>query len=194
MTPTGASNDIEIEIAIDWDGPHTIEYVIEEKNDAGESPKFWGNDYGLYQIYGRHILYGKDTLLYIGKVTEETFSQRFTSHQQWLKDEEEISIYLGRINSPTEYSENNENEWKRAVNLTESILIYKYSPCYNAKSISNPPCLKPYSKIILKHSGMRFRLYEYDIAPEDYRSTDQEKKPRKLTRSRVRGGHTTYAG
>ncbi len=44
----------------------------------------WGEDYGLYQIYGKHILCGKDTLLYIGEATEQTFSTRFKQHQHWL--------------------------------------------------------------------------------------------------------------
>ena len=52
-------------VRIEWEGPFSIEEVL-ELNDGNK-------DYGLYQIYGHHIVYGKDSLLYIGQ-TGTTFS------------------------------------------------------------------------------------------------------------------------
>lgn len=53
-------------IRIEWEGPYSLEEVITKMVDGGKNPDWDGNDYGLYQIYGRHILSGKNTLLYIG--------------------------------------------------------------------------------------------------------------------------------
>lgn len=94
-------------------------------NDAGKSPDWGGDDYGLYQIYGKHILCGF-TLLYIGKTVEKTFSGRFKQHEQWLNEEEKIRIHLGRIHDPEKHSAKDKWEsWKRDVERAEQILIYK---------------------------------------------------------------------
>jgi len=58
------------EIQIDWQGPFSVEEVIKKMDDEGASPNYDGEDYGLYQIYGTHILCGHNTLLYIGKATQ----------------------------------------------------------------------------------------------------------------------------
>jgi len=59
------------EIRIEWSGSFSLESVIEKMNNAGSLPDYEGEDYGLYQIYGKHILCGPDTLLYIGEATEQ---------------------------------------------------------------------------------------------------------------------------
>ena len=51
------------EIKIEWDGPFSLKEVVEKMDDAGQPPDYEGKDYGLYQIYGKHILCGKNTLL-----------------------------------------------------------------------------------------------------------------------------------
>ena len=51
-------------VKIEWEGPFTIDQVL-ELNDKSK-------DFGLYQIYGRHVIFGVGSLLYIGK-TEDTF-------------------------------------------------------------------------------------------------------------------------
>ena len=74
-------------VRIEWEGPFSIEEVL-ELDDRNK-------DYGLYQIYGHHIVYGKDSLLYIGQ-PGNTFSQRFNEHLVWLEEEEGVFIYVGR--------------------------------------------------------------------------------------------------
>lgn len=44
-------------IEIEWDGPK----MESEFSNLNES-----NDYGLFQLYGTHELYGPNTLLYVG--------------------------------------------------------------------------------------------------------------------------------
>ena len=72
-------------VTIEWEGSFCLDYVIDELNGK--------DDYGLYQIYGTHIVYGASSLLYIGKAEGLTFSQRFSQHRsEWLSEEG------GRIN------------------------------------------------------------------------------------------------
>jgi len=69
-------------IEAEWKGPYSVAAIIKKINDGGSLENgFSGNDYGVYQIYGNHILCGKNMLLYIGKVTNQTFSERFKQHQ-----------------------------------------------------------------------------------------------------------------
>ena len=147
-----------------------VEEIIEKMNDEGHPPDYDGNDYGLYQIYGKHILCGPNTLLYIGKATQQTFSKRFKDHKKWwLDDEEEIQVYLGRVYDSKIHSEkDNWKSWERDVGLAENILIYKYSPNYNNTGIGNKPSLSPFEKVKLIHTGKRHRLEKEDHSPEDY--------------------------
>jgi|WetSurSiteA1Bulk_404760.scaffolds.fasta_scaffold46742_2 hypothetical protein len=158
------------EIQIEWQGPFSVEEVIKKMDDEGDPPDYEGEDYGLYQIYGTHILCGQNTLLYIGKAVKETFSQRFTYHKKWwLDNEEDIQVYLGRIYDPKFHSKkDNWESWERDVGLAENILIYKYSPNYNSTGISDEPSLSPFEKVKLSHAGKRHRLEPEDIAPDDY--------------------------
>ncbi len=78
-------------VRVKWEGPFTIDKVLE----LGDRNR----DFGLYQIYGRHIIFGEDSLLYIG-MTTSTYNRRFfsgpESHISWLA-EEGVSVYVGRI-------------------------------------------------------------------------------------------------
>ena len=70
-----------LELSIEWSGPYSITQVRKEFNRGGSPPEYNGPDYGLYQIYGRHILGGDGTLLYIGKAIQQTFSARISDVQ-----------------------------------------------------------------------------------------------------------------
>ena len=139
----------------------------------GTAPEYDGPDYGLYQIYGKHILAGPDSLLYIGKATQQTFSSRFYAHQSWLANEDDITIYLGCIYDRERHLPGPAHDWPvwvRDVQIAECVLIYKYSPNYNSVSISDPPLLDPDQRVILNHSGRRHRLRSQDVAPDDWQS------------------------
>lgn len=159
-------------IRIKWTGPFSVERVIKEMGKGGQRPDWDGEDYGLYQIYGKHILCGKDTLLYIGEATEQTFSTRFKQHNKdWLCNEENIRVYLGRIYNPQRHSKkDNWYSWKEDVVLAERILIYKYSPNYNNTNISDSPVLG-FEKVRLIHKGKRHKLRSRDDAPKDYQES-----------------------
>jgi len=124
----------------------------------------------VYQIYGKHILCGSDTLLYVGKATQQTFSRRFKDHKKWwVADEEEIEVYVGRVYDPERHSgKDNWESWEADITLAESILIYKYSPNYNNTGIGNKPSLSPFERVKLIHAGESHRLSKEDNAPDDY--------------------------
>ena len=161
------------EIKIEWEGPFSLNEVINKMNDGGKSPDWDGNDYGLYQIYGWHILCGGNALLYIGITTERTFSQRFNEHKVWLEkdqNEEYIKIYLGRVYDPKRHSVRDKwKSWKSDIEIAEKILIYKYSPNYNSRELTREPDISPRKSIRLVHIGVKsHRLEKEDNVPRDF--------------------------
>ncbi|MFC1708449.1 hypothetical protein ACFL2J_00115 [Candidatus Omnitrophota bacterium] len=150
------------DIKIQWEGSFSANEVVSQKNDPN-------NDYGLYQIYAKHILCGDDALIYVGIVIDETFSERLKKHwAEWLTREEGAKIFLGRVYNPERHSEaDNWNSWTEDIQLAERILIYKYSPHYNNVGITNPPTL-PCEIVRLIHNGEKHRLKTEDAAPRDF--------------------------
>lgn len=158
------------EIQIDWKAPFAVARVIKEMDDSGQSPRWDGKDYGLYQIYGKHMLGGNNTLLYIGKTTQRTFSRRFKDHRKWLLEDQyqkDVNIYLGRVYNPKRHSEKDDwKSWNADVADSEKILIYKYSPNYNGRELTTAPKLH-HQQVQLVHKGKRGRL-QYKDVPKDY--------------------------
>jgi hypothetical protein len=116
-------------IQIHWEGPYKLNDLSTLTNDE--------YDYGIYQIYGKHPVYGKDVLLYIGKASNQTLGKRI-SQENWLdtNDSNNNKIYVGRLHgsySPTK------KQWTKEFDLAERFLIYVHKPAYNARSISSLP-------------------------------------------------------
>ncbi len=80
----------ELDISeIEWDGPFVKE-SIEKLNNP------W--DYGIYQIYGTHPIFGSDSLLYMGKAEENSFAERIPAHLEWVEWESTpVQVYIGRL-------------------------------------------------------------------------------------------------
>ena len=156
-------------ITIEWEGPLSIEKTSNERKDGGEAPEWGGDDYGLYQVYGEHILCGKNTLLYIGKTTEQTFSERIQQHyKDFLKGEQGVEVYLGRVFDPRRHSSNDGwQSWCSDIDIAERIMIYKYCPNYNSQSITEKPSFLKYARIKLQHRGAKNRLKPEDTVPDD---------------------------
>ena len=66
-------------IHVQWDGPFSLEQVSELNNED--------HDYGVYQVYGSHPIYGSDVLLYIGKASQQTFATRLRQ-EPWLYNQD----------------------------------------------------------------------------------------------------------
>lgn len=116
-------------IQIEWEGSYKLL----------ELPKLMNEeiDYGIYQVYGRHPVYGNDVLLYIGKADYQTLGKRI-SQEDWLytNDSNNHKIYVGRLHGsqpPTE------DLWSTYIDLAERLLIFTHKPAYNSKSIASFP-------------------------------------------------------
>ena len=114
------------EIHIDWEGPFQHEQV---KNMNSKE------DYGIYQIYGYHAVYGADTLLYIGAVTAQdgTFASKVDEkylHRYWTSDS--VSICVGRLTGSEDLSD---KDWSEEIISAKKLLIFAHSPAYNHQSL-----------------------------------------------------------
>jgi hypothetical protein len=111
-------------IQIDWDGSYPID-EIDKLNDGKR-------DYGVYQVYGTHPVYGSNVLLYIGKTDQQTFGVRI-KEERWddpyyTCDYRRIEIYVGRFAGESPPSD---DQWSRQIDLAGRLLIVAHSPSYN---------------------------------------------------------------
>jgi len=106
-----------------------------------------------------------NALLYIGRATDQTFGERI-KQENWWKDEWDLTVYLGRIESINDNKFFNATLRKEVIEDAEALLIYFHSPPYNASSIANPPRPKKDLRIInrgdsgelymeVSHKGLR---------------------------------------
>jgi hypothetical protein len=141
-------------IEILWDGPYKIQ----------GSDKFKRNsDYGIYQIYGTHNIYGAETLLYIGKAESRTFSSRFAEHKEWVEWEPTpVDIYLGRLGGIDKTLKG--NLWEDQIDRAERLLIYYCSPPYNSKGLNEYG--KMPSTVVLNYGKRKHLPYEFSNLDE----------------------------
>jgi hypothetical protein len=109
-------------IHIDWSGPFTVNEVV-----AFNGP----TDFGVYQIYGAHHVYGSDSLLYIGLAEAQPFATRLAQHR-WCPvnhDAGRLQFYLGRFfGGPTPKGP----QWSQLIKLAERLLIQAHKPAENS--------------------------------------------------------------
>ena len=112
-----------------WQGPYDIHAVDRFHQDM---------DYGVYQIYGNHPVYGSGVLLYIGKAERQTFATRLQQHDlvDWTEDPCNLEIYLGRLMGTEQPSI---DVWEDQISLAECLLIFAHAPAYNAQGMSEAP-------------------------------------------------------
>lgn len=118
-----------MDIHIFWQGP----WGLDKLQNLMDNEK----DYGVYQIYGCHPLYGHSVLLYIGKAVDQTFGQRI-SQENWeeTEDGENIEIYVGRIASRKTISS---KDWDEVIDKAEKLLIFAHAPAYNTQNTRSLP-------------------------------------------------------
>ena len=92
-------------------------------------------DYGIYQIYGAHPVYGSDVLLYIGKAQQQTFGVRIPQHVKWAfnRDAGNVKVYLGRLGGNKQVDS---QSWSEQIDSAEKLLIYSHKPAYNSSNIN----------------------------------------------------------
>ncbi len=116
-------------IHIEWDGPYRLDQLPALKNDD--------SDYGVYQIYGGHPVYGSNVLLYIGKADQQTFGVRIAQEGWQLnRDAGSIQVYVGRLAGAQTPSS---DQWSHEIDLAEKLLIYSHGPAANARNLNRIP-------------------------------------------------------
>ena len=60
--PLSEHNNSVLSLTVEWSGSYQFDDVLKGFNDGGIPSLYDGIDYGLYQIYGNHILIGSGTL------------------------------------------------------------------------------------------------------------------------------------
>ena len=149
-------------IHIIWDGPYNF---IEYRNFNNKEI-----DFGLYQIYGPHPVYGANVLLFIGKTTDEEMPFALTfgdaiSTEIWGDniDHKLLNFYLGRICGETTP---NDSEWLRQISLAEMLLVEAHATALNKEPVvlfANEYCKNihvlnwgSYNQLLPEISGLRW--------------------------------------
>ena len=143
-------------VKIKWEAPRTVGEVLNLDEE---------DDKGLYQIYGRHILFGPGTLVYIGKTgatnNTQTFKKRISTHRndRWFRsdDEKDLEIRIGRIvnidgsDNPSDWQ-----DWDDVLSRVEALQIYSHPPPYNSQHIN--PNTPPDPLLSIENTGYRGQL------------------------------------
>ena len=95
-------------------------------------------EYGLYQVYSTHLIYGSQSLVYIGKAYDQPIHKRLKSHDDyWFNlESDSVTVLVGRL--IVEKGKNKvglEQLWREQVDAAEKLLIYNCAPAYNSSSI-----------------------------------------------------------
>lgn len=143
-----AEEDI-YKIEVTWEGPFSIEKAMEKMDTK--------IDYGLYQIYGTHSVYGGDSLLYIGKSDNNVFGYRMQGHyRDWIsKEPSKVSVYLGYFIGEHETHPSDE-VWSKYIEYAEKLLIYCCQPSYNVREKYWKPIFE--KEFVVLNFGQRHQL------------------------------------
>jgi len=91
-------------------------------------------DFGVYQVYGNHPVYGEDILLYIGKAQAQTYSTRLNGHTDF--DASQVSkftrLHLSYFCRADDLTEKN---WGEAIDIVEKVLIKAHMPALNGTDV-----------------------------------------------------------
>ena len=116
-------------IQIAWYGAYSynpIQKTFESKNQLNKIE--YGNRKGLYQIYGRHVIYGDNSLLYIGQTIDSFYSRISKHNDNWMyMFPGDCEIYLGQILK----THDNNDPQELQIDQAEKILIDFYKPSQN---------------------------------------------------------------
>ena len=125
-------------IKIEWYGSYSLKDIGYNDNEDRYSLSDIElndetKDYGIYQIYGNHPVYGTNVLLYIGKAQKQPFAKRISQENwEYNTDANNIKIYIGRIYNEKKYSD---NIWEKMIDIAEKMLIYSHEPARNSSNI-----------------------------------------------------------
>ena len=119
-------------------------YLLSDFNKKGKIPLMESDDWGFYQIYGMHGVYGTDSLLYIGVSDEggdplppikedplapigERIRERVHKHKWDLSYYADNRVYAGRVVSG--------KLPEQTIRLAEVLMVYYHQPACNGKNV-----------------------------------------------------------
>ena len=110
-------------VHLEWSGP----YLYPEARMCNAD-----GDWGIYQIYGDHPVYGSDVLLYIGKAERQTFGARLAQPHSmpYCYPIERTSVYFGRLAGALAPDD---EPWNQQIVFAESLLIFAHRPAWNSQ-------------------------------------------------------------
>lgn len=110
-----------------WEGPFNLSEIVDKNNE--------NEDFGVYQIYGSHPVYGSNVLLYIGQANKQVFYTRIKQEEHWWynQDSDSVTVYLGRLIGETPSL----NKWESMITKAEKLLIYAHRPAHNSSNINS---------------------------------------------------------
>lgn len=149
-------------VHVAWEGPFTPQEVL-----ALTGPEH----HGIYQTIGVHLVFGPNSLLYIGSTFDQTFARRFKQHlADGLEHESEILVRVGTIVASDRPK--SRDEYSTLVSEVEALTIYWHSPPYNSQYIRthNVECLRVHN---LGKRGVLHPEYSTQWAPL-WRPVDKE--------------------
>lgn len=124
-------------IDVYWEGPFSSEAINKLKGIKGHC---------LYQIYGSHPVYGRDSLLYIGLSDRDEIFTRLKEHT-WIQNQADLcQIYIASCGDFTNWEAWRKDgrrryDYNESKNITllaiESLLIYAHQPSYNSASLKS---------------------------------------------------------
>jgi hypothetical protein len=95
------------------------------------------DDYGLYQIYAHHLVYGPGALVYIGKAEDQSFATRLNQHwMNWAKPEDSPLVRLGRMDK-RDYRD--DADWASLLAAAEPLTVFWHTPAYTSHFILDYP-------------------------------------------------------
>lgn len=113
------------DIHIDWQGPFSLEQALQFQNRT---------DYGLYQYYGEHPVYGQNVLLYLGSATKQSLGKRLSQHNWHLWSATPVEIYVGRLCTEKPIGA---MEAQKKLCIAESVLLFSHSPSFNTSNLNS---------------------------------------------------------
>jgi len=113
-----------MDIHIFWEGPFELKDMSKINNES--------KDYGIYQVYGHHPIYGDSVLLYIGLAVNQTFATRI-AQETWNDRPDPLNthIYIGRLAGRMKVDI---DTWDELIERAEKLLIYSHKPVLNTQN------------------------------------------------------------
>ncbi|RJX75236.1 hypothetical protein DZ860_00685 [Vibrio sinensis] len=153
-----------------WEGPYSSAAIKKLEGIKGHC---------LYQIYGSHPVYGRDSLLYIGLSDRDEIFKRLEEHT-WIQNQADLcQIYIASCGNFANWEAWRKDGRKRydrneSKNITlsaiESLLIYAHQPSYNSAGLKSTSfAAKPFR---LFNSGKRALLLP-EVSTQFYSDSKQ---------------------